>query len=165
MTHVDLQGVEPAAFKRDCGECDALRISFEPGGADELAAGLEAFPTPSRVERLVAKDGARIAKSQGERAFMQLGRDHARDAHGALTDQREQGAVGIHEPEKAGLLRCADAGGNGVERLDEWCHDEAVAPGLECLDEAIGEQAPAACRAPKPVVESVRAPASSRARR
>ena len=91
---------------------------------------------------------------------MQLRRDHASDAHGALTDQREQRAVRIHEAEQRRLPSAADACGDRVQGLDERGDHEAVAPCLEGLDESIGEHPAAGGGTDEIVGEPVGAPAN-----
>ena len=163
MPDIDLHVVHATPLERRGSERDAFSIGLEPGGADQLAPGLQAFAPPSGVARLIAQYRPRIAEPERKRSGMQLRRHDARDAHGALADQREQRAVRVHEPEEPRLLRSADAGRDGVEWLDQRRDDEAVSPRLEGLDESIGEEAAARRRAHQPVGEPVRAPACSRA--
>ena len=59
----------------------------------------------------------------------------------------------------------ANAGGYGVQRLDERRDHEAVAPRLERLDEPIGEHAAARGGTDEVVVEAISAPANRCARR
>ena len=100
MTDINLNVLHPAASERAGRKRDALCVGCESARADELAAGLKALPAASRVERLVAQHGARVAEPEREWPIVELRGDHASDADRPLAHQCQKGAVGVHETEE-----------------------------------------------------------------